>query len=124
MLVILDKENPEKQLHSMLNFYRDILDTSQQSVLFRLEDKNAGFNQLVKDRKVNNWVDKSTKIVYTSNNKLPKLLVNNDWEPTVAFGFTSAIDKNLNTYVNSMCDLIIFREEYGSTFRRYSKIYG
>ena len=124
MLVILSKNEPEKQLHSMLSYYRDILNVEQQSVLFRLEDKNAGFNQLVRDRKVNNWVDKTTKIVYISKDKLPKLLVNCEWKPTVALSFDSMLDTTVNIFVNSICDLIIFREEYLSPFRRHSSIYG
>ena len=124
MLVILSKNEPEKQLHSMLSYYRDILNVEQQSVLFRLEDKNAGFNQLVRDRKVNNWVDKTTKIVYISKDKLPKLLVNCEWKPTVALCFDSMLDTTVNIFVNSICDLIIFREEYLSPFRRHSSIYG
>ena len=124
MLVILSKDEPEKQLHSVLSYYRDILNIEQQSVLFRLEDKNAGFNQLVRDRKVNNWVDNTTKIVYISKDKLPKLLVNCEWKPTVALCFDSMLDTTVNVFVNNLCDLIIFREEYLSPFRRHSSIYG
>tara|TARA_B100000902_G_C27203437_1_gene860302 strand:- start:26 stop:1192 length:1167 start_codon:yes stop_codon:yes gene_type:complete len=124
MLVILSKDKAELQLHSMLTYYRDILNSDQQSVLFRLDDKNAGFNHLVKDRKVNNWVDKSTKIVYISKDKLPKLLVNCECKPTVALCFDSMLDKTLDTFVTDTCDLVIFREEYLSPFRRHSSIYG
>ena len=124
LLVVLDKENAEKQLHSMLTYYRDILNVEQQSVLFRLENKDAGFNQLVKDRKLNNWVDKLTKIVYISKDKLPKILIDCDWQPSVAFTFDSALDRVLDTYISSSCDLTIFREEHVSPFRRHSSIYG
>ena len=122
--VVLDKSKAETQLHTMLTYYRDILNSDQQSVLFRLDDKNSGFNQLVKDRKVNNWVDKSTKVVYISKDKLPKLLVNCEWQPTVALCFSSMLDKTLNIFVESKCDLVIFREEHTSPFRRHSRIYG
>jgi len=124
MLVILDKEDAEKQLHQMITYYRDILNVETQSVLFRLGDKNAGFNQLVKDRKLNNWVDKTTKIVYISKDKLPKLLINSEWQPSMAFTFGSAVDRTVDTYISSICDLIIFREEHISPFRRHSSIYG
>ena len=124
MLVVLDKSKAETQLHTMLTYYRDILNSDQQSVLFRLDNKNSGFNQLVKDRKVNNWVDKSTKVVYISKDKLPKLLVNCEWQPTVALCFDSAVDKIVNSFINNICDLVIFREEYLSPFRRHSSIYG
>jgi hypothetical protein len=124
ILVVLDKDHAETQLHSMLTYYRDILNVEQQCVLFRLEDKAAGFNQLIKDRKLNNWVDKTTKVVYISKDKLPKVLVNNEWNPTVTLTFNSTMDKNVNTFINSKCDLVIFREEYVSPFRRHSRIYG
>ena len=124
ILFVLDKEQCEKQLHSVVSFYRDIIDSSMQSVLFRDENKDSGFNTLIKDRKLNNWVDKDTKIVYINNKKLPKLLVNNEWRPSVAFAFDGVSDRTLNTYIKFTCDLQIFREEYGSPFRRHSSFYG
>jgi len=123
LLVILDNE-PENELYEIANHFRDILNPEEQSVLFRLEDKDAGFNQLIKDRKLNNWVDKSTKVVYISKNKLPKLLVNSEWKPSAAFSFTSSMDRHVNDYVSFNCDLIIYREEHISPFRRHSRYYG
>jgi len=108
----------------MITYYRDIIDPQEQSVLFRLEDKNAGFNQLVKDRKLNNWVDKSTKIVYISKDKLPKLLVSGEWKPQTAFAFSSSLDRIVNTYIGFNCDLVVWREDSISPFREYSRLYG
>ena len=124
ILFILDKDNCEKQLHSIVNFYRDIIDSSTHSVLFREENKDSGFNSLIRDRKLNNWVDKDTKIVYINNKKLPKLLIENEWRPSVAFMFDGVSDRAINTYIKFTCDLQIFREEYGSPFRRHSNYYG
>ena len=123
MLVILEENNAEDQLYEFANHYRDILNPEEQSVLFRLEDKDAGFNQLIKDRKLNNWVDKTTKIVYINKSKLPKLLVNNEWKPSAAFCFSSAMDRYVNSYVSFNCDLIVYREEHMSPFRRHSRYY-
>jgi len=119
LLIVLDKNNAEECLHAIANYYRDILDPSEQSVLFRLEDADAGFNQLVKDRKLNNWVDKTTKIVYTSTDKLPKLLVNSEWKPSAALCFNSHLNKFVSSYVEFNCDLLLFREETMSPFRRH-----
>jgi hypothetical protein len=124
MLVILSPEHAERQLHEFANHYRDILNSEQQSVLFRLEEADAGFNQLVKDRKLNNWVDKRTKVVYINKSKLPKLLINNEWKPSIAFSYDSYIDKNLDSYVKFNCDLIVYREEAISAFKRYSRYHG
>jgi uncharacterized protein YfcZ (UPF0381/DUF406 family) len=124
ILVILDKDNAENQLHSLITYYRDMVDASNQSVLFRLEDKNAGFNQLVKDRKLNNWVDKTTKIVYISKDKLPKLLVSGEWKPQTVFSFSSSLDRIVDTYIRFYCDLVVWREDTVSPFREYSRLYG
>ena len=124
LLVVLDPIHAEEQLHTFANHYRDILDSNEQSVLFRSEEKDAGFNQLIKDRKLNNWVDKTTKVVYISKNKLPKLIVKNDWKPTAVLSYNSKVDRHIDFYNNFNCDLIIYREESLSPFRRYSKYYG
>ena len=124
LLVILDPIYAEEQLHTFANHYRDILDPQEQSVLFRSEDKDAGFNQLIKDRKLNNWVDISTKVVYISKSKLPKLLVKNEWKPSATFSFSSSMDRFVNSYVSFNCDLIVYREEHMSPMRRHSKYYG
>jgi hypothetical protein len=124
LLVVLDPTHAEEQLYTFANHYRDILDSNEQSVLFRLEDKDSGFNQLVKDRKLNNWVDKTTKVVYISKSKLPKLLVKNEWKPSATFSFSSSMDRFVNSYVSFNCDLIVYREEHMSPMRRHSRYYG
>jgi len=124
MIVILDEHNCEEQLHKFVTYYRDIMPSECQSVLFRTENSMSGFNQLIKDRKLNNWVDKYTKIVYTSTNKLPKVLLKADWSPITAFSFNSRIDRSLNSYIGTRCDLVVYREEELSPMRRYSQYYG
>jgi hypothetical protein len=123
LLVVLDKNNAEEQLYEFANYYRDILQPSDQSVLFRLEDPEAGFNQLVKDRKLNNWVDNNTKVVYISKDKLPKLLINCKWKPIATFSYNSRMDKFVDSFISFNCDLVIYREEDLSPFRKYSKLY-
>ena len=124
MLVMLDRINAEEQLHEMANYYRDILPHNESSVLFRLEDSDAGFNNLVKDRKLNNWVDSNTKIVYISTDTLPKIIVKGNWRPNTAFAYNSKVDKFVNSYIQFNCDLIVYRELLVSPFRKHSKIYG
>lgn len=123
MLVVLERQHAEDQLYEIISFYRDILPVESQSVLFRQEG-TSGFNTLVKDRKLNNWVDNDTKIVYISSDKLPKLLINSEWQPCAAFSYTSRLDRTVDSYVYNRCDLIVFREEMISPMRRYSQYYG
>jgi hypothetical protein len=124
MLVVLENHQCEEQLYETVNFFRDLIPTSQQSVLFRQEEGDSGFNQLIKDRKLNNWVDKNTKIVYINNNSLPKILLETDWKPICAYEYNSNNNRNVQCYIKNNCDLIVYREEELSPFKRYSRIYG
>jgi hypothetical protein len=124
ILVVLERKNAEQQLHECITFFRDILSYDEQSVLFRNDGQDDGFNNLIKDRKLNNWVDKNTKIVYISIDKLPKVLLKTDWKPTAALLYNSMIDRAVDAYTGSNCDLIIYREETISPFRRHSTQYG
>ena len=123
LLVILEKSHAETQLREMINFYRDIIPTENQSVLFRQEG-NTEFNQMIKDRNLNNWVDNNTKIVYISSNGLPKLLINNEWQPCATFSYTSRVERTLDSYVYNRCDLVVYREDMISPMRKYSQYYG
>lgn len=118
MIVVLDNNHNEEQLYQTADFFRDLIPYAEQSVLFREEEKDSGFNQLIKDRKLNNWVDKNTKIVYISSNKVPKLLLESEWKPNCAFVFNSNNNKNVQLYVKNTCDLIVQREETVSPFAR------
>jgi hypothetical protein len=118
LLVILDKDNVETQLYEVANFFRDLIPSEKQSVLFREEEKDNGFNQLVKDRKLNNWVDNSTKIVYINSNTVPKVLFESGWSPICAFAYNSNNNKNVQAYIKNNCDLIVHREETISPFLR------
>jgi len=124
IIVLLEEKSAEVQLYECISYFRDILEPEQQSVLFRQEGQDSSFNQLIHDRKLNNWVDKTTKIVYISTNKLPKLLVNNEWIPTTAFCYNSRIDRFVDSYVTHNCDLVVYREEDISPIRKYSRYYG
>ena len=118
MLVVLESNKCEEQLYEVVNFFRDLIPSQQQSVLFREEDKESGFNQLVHDRNLNNWVDKHTKVVYINSMKLPKVLLETDWNPLCAFEYNSNNNRHVQMYVKSNCDLVVHREETTSPFAR------
>ncbi len=119
LLVIVDEKNAEEQVYNTFNFFRHVVDAKEQSVLFRLSsDVGSSFNEYVKENNLNNWVDNNTKIVYISNEKLPKLLVSGDWKPTAALIFGTFPNKYSDAYVFSHCDLIVYRDESMSPFKR------
>jgi hypothetical protein len=125
LLIVLDEKHADEQLYTAYNFYKNFLPAESQSVLFRLDSSaNSEFNQMVKDYRLNNWVDKNTKVVYINTNKLPKVLFNSDWRPITAFTFESRINRVVDYYIKDYCDLIMFYDDEVSPLRRYSRYYG
>lgn len=123
LLVILKKCDAARQLEEITNFFAGKIPTSQQSVLFRTDGTKPKFNELVQERNLNNWVDKNTKVVYVAD-KLPKVLVKSQWKPVAALEHTGFImDGKLAHFTSYYCDLVVYREEQESLFRKHSKHY-
>lgn len=123
MMVVLEERHANDQLHEIYNELKTYVDSTQQSVLFRQEG-NTEFNQFVKDKNLNNWVDNNTKIVYINSNKLPKLLLSGDFSPITCFMYGSTAYRYVDTYIQDHCDLIIYRDTDLSPMRKHSKYYG
>ena len=110
------------EVHS---FVRNLFDPAEVSVTFRLDNKNEGleFNNYIKTQRINNLVDKNTKIVYNTSNKMPKPLLKADWMPDtiLVLGSNGFINqrKVLDCYPGA--DLIIHYVEGNSSlgYRSY-----
>lgn len=125
LLIMLSENNAENQLYNCYNFFKNIIPTEQQSVLFRLPSTTgSSFNTLVSDKNLNNWVDNNTKVVYINKDKLPKVLLTADWKPITSLVFTSTVNRNVLTYIEFNCDLNIIRDTGYSPFRKYGRRYG
>ena len=124
-VILLTEKDALIQLDSIYKIIRDLIPQNQQSVLFRKEGQDD-FNTYVKDKNLNNWVDKDTKIVYITNKKVPKVLLKSNWNPITSLVFDSFTSKETGTYISHLADLNILYEEELSPFKRreYRKYYG
>jgi len=122
LIVLLDESNAENQLHQFYNSVKNLISNDEQSILFRQEGQTE-FNKFIKTKKLNNWVDRNTKIVYASTNKLPKVLLTADWSPIASISYNSGMNRQLSTFVSDRCDLVIYYDEHMSPFRRFSNLY-
>lgn len=118
-LVVLD------QLTSVHRFFSSRIGDEAQSVLFRLDNKtdtaNKSFNDYIKEHKINNWVDNSTKVVYINYDKLPKVILKSKWMPLATLSFSNLNRSVVSTYAESVCDLNIVREKDFSIIKQYTK---
>jgi hypothetical protein len=86
LLIMLTEKHCHDELLKFHKAFNGIIPNESCSVLFRLDNTAEGvdFNQYIKHHDLNSPVDKNTKIVYISNNKIPKPLLQSDWLPSAA----------------------------------------
>ncbi len=122
LLVLVVEENSLTQVSAIYNAVSNVYSSAEQTVLFRIEnDKKTEYNlnNFIKDNNLNNWLDKSTKVVYISKNKLPKLLLRSDWQPMAVLGLSSLRSNNsVQTYTLDATDLVVFYDEDLSLIRK------
>ena len=92
LVIVLSENNCFDELVQFHQAFNGIIPNERCSVLFRLDNDNEGveFNQYIKSNNLNNKVDNNTKIVYISNNKVPKPLLKSDWFPVAAITTSTA----------------------------------
>jgi hypothetical protein len=109
LLVLIDEKTALEEVKSVHEAFAGV-DNSKQAALFRVTSSGSPtVNDYIKDHKLNNWVDKNTKIVYISKNKLPKVLLNSKWQPMCVLDYVnSRRSTHVTTFVRNSSDLTIY----------------
>ena len=122
LLVLIDEDMSYNQLSNIHKEITQYIPNEKQSVLFRVDNKdtsNARVNDYIKEHSLNNWVDKQTKVVYIKKNKLPKVLLQSEFDPICAISKTSnRVNSNLQIYIDLFCDCIVYHDKSFSLFRK------
>lgn len=120
LLVLVDKEVSLDQISKVYNAFNGFVSNEKQSALFRVDNNGEyNVNNFIHDKKLNNWLDCDTEIVYISKDTLPKLLLREDWKPITALSLTSQYANTyVTTYVDEYCDLIMYHDVDTGLFKR------
>lgn len=123
LLIVLDRKTAHDGLLELHTRFRNYIPEKQMSVMFRLDSNPKGneFNHFVREQRLNNIVDNSTKIVYISSNKVPKPLIKTNWHPISTF--TLGSKKNytkVDSFITST-DLYIQYDDDASPFMTHTK---
>ena len=113
LLVIIDESMATTQLERFSDSIGKFVSNEKQCVLSRTSNSSYQykFNLLVKSRKLNNWLDKSTQVVYIIDNALPKAILRSEWKPMTAISNPSPLhNSNVRKFVEHNCDLILYRK--------------
>ena len=118
LLVCLDSETDLDDLTSVYHSFRNIFSTEDFCVLYRKDNDspdNKHFNQYIKENFLNNPLGNNSKIVYTTQDKLVKTLLKEDWRPKSALVFGCTRQVKIKTYLDEL-DLVMFYDTDSSPF--------
>jgi hypothetical protein len=121
LVIVLSEANCHDELVQFHQAFNGIIPNESCSVMFRLDNDNDGaeFNQYIKSNNLNNKVDNNTKIVYISNNKVPKPLLKSDWFPVAAIttSTTRSYGAKADSYIEVL-DLVMHYDSDISSWKR------
>jgi hypothetical protein len=120
LVIIPDNDDSTECLQDVYECFKGIVLDESCTVMFRKDNKNQvdrSFNTFIKQKNLNNSLAKNSKIVYISNNKIPKPLLISDWRPSAVLMYGSVrTNMKLDAYV-SECDLVIHYDSDSTPFR-------
>jgi hypothetical protein len=124
LLVLIDADCSYEQTTKVYHAFDGVIPAEKQCALFRVNNSNEyNVNNFIQDKKLNNWLDADTQIVYILKDKLPKLLTSGIWNPIATLALTSNhTSTSVSTYVKDTSDLIIYHDVDTGLIKR--KIYG
>lgn len=122
LVVLLNEDRALEHLTKTHEKFKNIFPSSCISVNLRLSsNKNNGFNEYVKTHELNSPVDKHTKVVYTSMDKINKPLLQSECKPRTALLLESRrLQNKINAWLEEF-DFIIHYDTEMSQFLRFKK---
>lgn len=121
LLVPVDKSESLEQVRTVHQSVCRYFPSSQQIVLFRVDNKNNEYNlnSYIKEHQFNNWLDDTIKVVYINKDTLPKLLVKEKWKPIAVFSSTSIrMSTPVQTYIQESTDLMVWHDKELSMIKK------
>jgi hypothetical protein len=109
LVIVLNEKQAADELVEFNRAFNGVIAKESMTVMFRMENKDLDaqeFNRYIKEQGLNNPVDKSTKIVYISTNKVPKPLLTSEWKPITGITTHSRQNQKVETYLGEL-DLVM-----------------
>lgn len=100
--------------------FKNIIDSSEISVLYRPENKTQDarlFNEYVKTCNLNSPVTKNTKVVYIGGSKIPKPMLQSGYEPLSLINLQCEYNGAIEAYNNNF-DLVLYYDTIVSAMFR------
>lgn len=121
ILVVCNDKIKLNDIQPIYETFKGVFQQDDFTVLFREDNTSAEgkeTNEYIKDKKLNAPLDKMSKIVYISGDKVPKPLLASSWKPrTVILSGSKMSNQKLRSYLTEF-DLIIHYDIDISPFHR------
>jgi hypothetical protein len=123
LLIILNEKTDFDELVTTYKSFKNIIADDDYCVLYRKDNtdiQDKQFNEYIQNNNLNNKLDNSPKVVYTTKNKFPKTLLKTNWKPKAAVMFGSdgyMTNSKMQSYLNEL-DLVIHFDSESSPFMR------
>lgn len=121
LIVVDEKKEAIFQVKSYIEHLIKYIPESEINVFFRLEnDTNEGreFNQFVKDRGLNGYIGPTTKVVFIAKNRIPKPLLNADWNPHTAVIATTYEYGKTAAYISDFLSVYYYNNNVRPVYNR------
>ena len=119
LLVILSEESPLEDLIEVHTAFKGFIGNDEHAVLFRLDNtQNSEFNSYIKSNNLNSPLDNNPKIVYISNNKIPKPLIKSTWAGSAMLSMSSFRYNSKTKVLADEMDLVVHYDTDVSQFMR------
>ena len=121
ILIALPEKNCLDALVNVHGHVRNLINNTDTSVMFRMDNVGEGvhFNSYIKEHNLNNKLAISTKIVYTTDNKIPKPVFESNWKPSTVIylgGEYMQYRKTISHFVEN--DLVlVYADDVSPTLR-------
>lgn len=103
---------------------KNVIDNKDVSVLFRMDNsqpENIYFNEYIQHNNLNNPVAENTKVVYISNDNIPKPLLISGWKPLTVISMGCFNDPQKVKFYLQNYDLTIYYDEQISPMMNYAR---
>ena len=124
LLVVLNDESELENLQKVHQSFRNIFSNDDFCSLYRKENISPGnteFNEYIKQNKLNNSLAIKSKVVYTSINKMSKVMLKSEWRPQAAILMGSRRSTKVDQFLQEL-DLVIHYDTDVSPFRKFSSL--
>ena len=124
LLVVLNDETELENLQKVHQSFRNIFSNDDFCSLYRKENispVNIEFNEYIKENKLNNSLAIKSKVVYTSINKMSKIMLKSEWRPQAAILMGSRRSTKVDQFLQEL-DLVIHYDTDVSPFRKFSSL--